>query len=176
MIDMTLAYVSIGSNINPEENTLAAISLLCEKVEVLRLSSVYRSKAESDSLQPDYLNCVAEIDTSIAPIELKHRILRPIEDELQRTRTADKFAPRTIDLDLILYGDCMVRSDDLTLPDSGICRRSFLAIPLSELVPDMILPGAEVCIRDIVQMHRFQLERLDAFSETLQLELGNRSR
>jgi 7,8-dihydro-6-hydroxymethylpterin-pyrophosphokinase len=83
-----------------------------------------------------------EIETDMTPRDLKFRLLRRIESELGRTRSSDKFSARTIDLDLILYDDLVTTDEDLTLPAPGILHRSFLAVPLHELAPGLVLPGS----------------------------------
>lgn len=168
---MTLAYLSVGSNINPEINVIAAIKMLSEKIIVLRISSVYRSEAETDPAQPHYYNCVVEIDTNFEPLDVKYRILRPIESTLKRERTSDKYAPRTIDLDLIIYGHLVLDSVDLTLPDPSIQTRPFLALPLYELAPHMILPPKGLSLSKIVKsLPNDRADRLDEFSARLQSE------
>lgn len=133
--------MSIGSNIRPRENVRAAIRSLAEQTEVVAVSPVYLSEPEGPSGQPFFLNCVVEIDTDLGPQELKTEVLRQIETGLGRQRTSDKYAPRTIDLDLILYDDLVLKTGDLTLPDPGIGQKAFLAVPLSDLSPGLKLPG-----------------------------------
>jgi 2-amino-4-hydroxy-6-hydroxymethyldihydropteridine diphosphokinase len=146
---MTRAFIGVGSNINPATNTEQAIRMLARETEVIGVSMVYLTEAEGRPGQPPYYNCVVEIDTDLPPAELKHRILRGIEAMLGRVRIEDKYAARTIDLDLILYDELAMASDDLTLPDPDIVRRPFLAVPLRELIPGSILPGSGLCIDDI---------------------------
>ena len=99
--------------------------------------------------QPPYYNCVVEIETEAPPAEIKYGILRNIENDLGRKRTADKYAPRTIDLDLIVYGDLTMDAEGIRLPDPDILERPFLAIPLFELAPDMVLAGYGIRISEI---------------------------
>lgn len=139
---MARAFIAIGSNINPAENVRAAIWSLARQTRLGGISMVYRTDAIGRPEQPPYYNCVVEIETDAPPLEVKHGILRRIEDDLGRKRTGDKYAPRTIDLDLILYGDLALDAQDLKLPDPEILERPFLAIPLFELAPDLVLPGS----------------------------------
>jgi dihydroneopterin aldolase/2-amino-4-hydroxy-6-hydroxymethyldihydropteridine diphosphokinase len=90
-----------------------------------------------------------EIETEAPPAEVKHGILRTIENNLGRKRTEDKYAPRTIDLDLIVYGDLTMDAEGIKLPDPEILERPFLAIPLFELAPDMVLAGYGLRIGEI---------------------------
>jgi 2-amino-4-hydroxy-6-hydroxymethyldihydropteridine diphosphokinase len=133
-------FVSLGSNIEPEENLRKAVELLGEMVEVLRISTVYRSAAWGRPEQEPFLNAVAEIATALPPAELRDR-LRAIEARLGRERSADKFAPRTLDIDLILYGGRQETQGELRLPDPEIAERPFLVVPLAELAPELRLPG-----------------------------------
>lgn len=137
------AFIAVGSNINPAENVLEAIDRLAEQTRVVAVSTVYRTEPLGRPEQPPYYNCVAEIETEIPPLALKQQVLRRIEADLGRERGEDKYAPRTIDLDLVVYDDLVVDTDDLTLPDPQILHRPFLAIPLRELAPRLTLPGLD---------------------------------
>ena len=146
---MTRAFIGIGSNIEPEKNVRAAIRSLAQQTRVTGISTVYCTGAFDRPEQPHYFNCVVEIETEAPPAEVKHGILRPIENSLGRKRSADKYAPRTIDLDLLIYGDLVMDEEDIRLPDSEILERPFLAIPLFELAPDLVLAGYNLRIGEI---------------------------
>ena len=135
--------MAVGSNINPAANVRAAIRALALHAPIVAISTVYRTEPEGRPGQPSFYNCVLEIRTEMRPQELKSQVLRRIEADLGRQRTADKYAPRTIDLDLILYGDLVLDTSGLVLPDPQIARRPFLAVPLSELAPGLKLPGSD---------------------------------
>jgi 2-amino-4-hydroxy-6-hydroxymethyldihydropteridine diphosphokinase len=141
-LNVARAFISIGSNIDPETNVRNAILRLAETALVKAISTVYRTEPVGPPGQPPFYNCVVEIETDLAPRELKFRLLRGIESELGRVRGSDKFEARTIDLDLILYGDLVMTSEDLTLPDPDILRRPFLAVALHKLAPGLVLPGS----------------------------------
>lgn len=145
---MVRAFISIGSNIDPETNVKNAIHRLRLTARVMAISTVYRTEPVGPPGQPWFYNCVVEIETDLAPRELKFRLLRRIEGELGRTRSSDKFAARTIDLDLILYDELVMTTPDLALPDPDIPERPFLAIPLYELAPGLILPGSGLRIQE----------------------------
>ncbi len=135
---MALAYLSIGSNIDPEKNVFEALkSLKSEGLEAV--STLYRTEPVGKAGQPRFLNCVARLNTGKGPAELKAALKR-IEDSLGRMRTGDKFGPRTIDLDLISYDGIESREPGLILPDPEIETRRFIAIPLYELAPSFTLP------------------------------------
>lgn len=134
------AFISVGSNIEPRDNIGKAISLLSQQVSVVSASTFYKSAPLTRSEQPHFLNGILEIATDASPIELKFDVLRPIELKLGRVRVADKDAPRTIDLDIVLFGDCIIDEEALTLPDPDLRERPFLAIPLLELAPHITMP------------------------------------
>jgi len=166
---MTVAFLSLGSNIEPEKNMLEAVRLLSHHVKLLKASTVYLTEPLQRKSQPAYYNCVLEIETNIEPSKLKFEVLRVIEEELGRKRTEDKYASRTIDIDIILYGNLVVSSKDLTLPDPDIRRRAFLAIPLSEIEPDLVLPIGNKPIRDIAdRFKKPKITELKSFTEALQ--------
>lgn len=149
---MARAFIAVGSNIDPAGNVRKAVGLLARQGRLTGISMVYRTAPLGRPEQPHYYNCVVEIETGMAPVELRQNLLRPIEDALGRIRTADKFAPRTIDLDLIVYGDLALDTEDIQLPDPQILTRPFLALPLFELAPDLVLAGLNISIREATAM------------------------
>jgi len=139
-----VAYVAVGSNVEPRTNIPAALRLLRRRVTVSAVSTFYRSAAVGPdgtprADQPDFLNGVFQVRTPLAARELKFDVLRPIERELGRLRTADKYAPRTIDLDVLLYGESVIDEPDLSIPSPDLSR-PFVAVPLLELAPETVLP------------------------------------
>ncbi|MGC8571035.1 MAG: 2-amino-4-hydroxy-6-hydroxymethyldihydropteridine diphosphokinase [Caldivirga sp.] len=142
-------YIAVGSNINPSGNVKEAIVKLRNEFGPLKVSTVYLTKPIPDN-QPPYYNCVVWVKTALSPIIIKET-LRSIEDELGRTRVGDKYAPRTIDLDLILYGNLIINGGGLRIPDPEISSRPFLTIPLFELNPDLVIPGLNKSIREIIK-------------------------
>jgi 2-amino-4-hydroxy-6-hydroxymethyldihydropteridine diphosphokinase len=143
------AFIAVGSNISPEENVRAALLALAGQEEIVAVSTIYRTKPEGRPDQPDFYNCVVEINTEKMPEALKYQVLRRIEAGLGRQRTSDKFAPRTIDLDLMLYDNLIFDTNRLVLPDPEISSRSFLAACLSELAPELTLPGTTSRIAEL---------------------------
>jgi 2-amino-4-hydroxy-6-hydroxymethyldihydropteridine diphosphokinase len=166
---MTVAFLSLGSNIEPEKSILEAVRLLSRRVKVLKASTVYLTEPLQGKLQPQYYNCVIKIETDIEPRKLKFDVLRDIEAELGRKRSKDKFASRTIDIDLILYGNLVVSTKDLIVPDPEIQERAFLAIPLCEIEPDLVLPVADKPIREVADGFKEpRIKELTVFTEVLQ--------
>lgn len=137
------AFIAVGSNINPETHIMAALDLLRKTVEVLASSSFYRTAPLKRRDQPMFHNGVWHIRTRRTPESLKFDLLRPVEEALGRHRSADRHAARPIDLDLILYGDLIIDLPGLRLPDPDILQRPFIAVPLLELSPDVIVPGTD---------------------------------
>jgi 2-amino-4-hydroxy-6-hydroxymethyldihydropteridine diphosphokinase len=137
---MSDAFVAVGSNINAEKNIPAALQQLQSRVCVIGTSAFYRTESVGGAGQPPYSNGVWRIGTAVPPRALKFDILREVESELGRLRTGKRSAARTIDLDLILYDDFIVNEPDLVLPDPLIRERSFIAVPLLELAPDLVFP------------------------------------
>ena len=115
-------FIAVGSNIEPEKNVRNAVKLLSRQFPIAGVSTFYRTPAEGRPEQPPFVNGVVEIETDLPADDLK-RQLRKIENVLGRKRTEDEFASRTIDLDIISPGEA---------------QRPFVAIPLHELVPDLI--------------------------------------
>ena len=143
-------FIGVGSNIEPEHNITDALAHLSKYVDVTGISSIYKTVPLLRENQDDYLNGVWQISTSIPPKELKFDVLRTIEKELYRNRESDKYAPRTIDLDILLYGDMVIQEGNLTIPDPDIYKRSFIAFPLSELNMGLIMPDTKKPLIDIL--------------------------
>lgn len=136
------AYISLGSNVGDRAgNLLLAIrGMMAEGLQVVRLSSIYETEAVETFAQPAFLNAVAELRGSMlpSPEELMTRLLR-IEHSLGRTRDVS-MAPRSIDLDLLLYGNETSATQFLTLPHPRFHRRRFVMVPMIELNPQLVHP------------------------------------
>jgi 2-amino-4-hydroxy-6-hydroxymethyldihydropteridine diphosphokinase len=129
---MHTATILLGSNINPEENINEAILRIMQECEWLQSSQIWETEAiGSDG--PDFLNTAIVIETPLLKNELKYNVLRKIEKELGREREGNKYAPRTIDLDIILFDDKVI--------DQDLWQRSFIASPISDIYPDLRQPG-----------------------------------
>jgi len=131
-----IAFVGVGSNIEPERNILAALETLVTMTTVTRCSTFYRTAALGRPDQPDFINGVWQIETAMTPVQVKQGVLEAIEGRLGRVRTGDKFESRTIDLDLLLYNDMVTHSDMLVLPH-GDLERPFMYVPARELLAQM---------------------------------------
>lgn len=152
--------VGLGSNIEPAAYLPRACRLLGERVEVLAVSAVYLSPAVGSPGSPPFWNAAARLATGLPPAALKREVLRPIEAALGRVRTADKSAPRTIDLDLVLYGSLVL--DDpaagLVLPHPDLLTHAYVALPAADLAPDLRHPLTGEPLRAIAERLRFGAE------------------
>lgn len=142
------AYISAGSNIEPQKNLLAAMEGLRARLRLKAVSTVYRTPAIGRPQDPDFMNCVFQVETAMPPRVVKFEILRPIEEALGRKWETDRYAPRTIDLDLIIYGDRVLGEPDLILPHPDLYRW-FVRVPLLELDSELVVPGTEYLLAHI---------------------------
>lgn len=133
------AFVSLGSNIEPERNLLLAAAHLAEIGRIEAVSAVYQTGAIGPRPAPHFLNAAVLIQTEL-PLEDIRARLRQIEAGLGRLRSLDRYAPRPIDLDLCLLGNRIVETPDLSVPDPDILTRPYLAVTLAELAPDFVHP------------------------------------
>jgi dihydroneopterin aldolase/2-amino-4-hydroxy-6-hydroxymethyldihydropteridine diphosphokinase len=127
MSDSHLAYLSLGSNIQPEVNLVRAIQLLKRNGDIEKISNVWESKSVGAE-GPNYLNVCVSYVTLLTPTALKKQVLLPIEGELGRKRTENKFAPRTMDIDIVIFDDDPC--------DDRYWDQAFVIIPLAEIYPD----------------------------------------
>jgi 2-amino-4-hydroxy-6-hydroxymethyldihydropteridine diphosphokinase len=128
------AFIAIGSNIDPLRYLPLAVGRLAELGRLVGVSRVYQNPALGPTPQPDYLNAAVLVETDLAPLDLRTQ-LRDIEARLGRVRNDDRYAPRTIDLDLCLYAHVVAETPELTLPSPEILCRAYLAVTLAELAP-----------------------------------------
>lgn len=134
-----LAYIGLGSNIEPEKNMIAAAARLKNAFKVWATSPVYESPAVGSTNQPNYLNAALLLETTLSPHELQ-AALTQLENEFGRVRTEDKYAARTLDLDLALYNDAVVTVDGHQVPDPTILTYAHLARPLADIAPGLMHP------------------------------------
>lgn len=155
------AYVGLGANLgDPQAQLTRALNALAQlpKCKLLRTSSFYRT-APVDAEGPDYLNAVVELQTCLSPIDLLMQ-LQAIENDAGRERPF-RNAPRTLDLDLLLYGEQVLSSPELELPHPRMHQRAFVLAPLSELLPERILIATGLSVRESSHLiHSQRIERL----------------
>jgi 2-amino-4-hydroxy-6-hydroxymethyldihydropteridine diphosphokinase len=136
-------YIGLGSNLdNPEHHVRMALDTLARlpNTTLLRHSSLYRSAPMGPKDQPNYINAVAALETTLSALDMMAE-LQAIERQHGRARGAVKWGPRTLDLDLLLYGNERIEETTLTVPHPGIAERSFVLHPLSEIAPAIDVPG-----------------------------------
>ena len=145
---MQTVYLGVGSNLEPETNVPAAVERLSAVITVTGVSTFYRTAPLGGRAQPDYWNGVVAGRTGQSPAALK-QALADLEGALGRQRTGDRYASRTLDLDLLLHGDLVIDRPGLHLPDPDLRVRPFLAWPLLELAPDLRLPDTGERLADV---------------------------
>ncbi|MCW8905626.1 MAG: 2-amino-4-hydroxy-6-hydroxymethyldihydropteridine diphosphokinase [Sedimenticola sp.] len=137
-----IAYIGLGSNLSdPVRQVRQALETLSTLPEVtlLKKSGLYRSSPMGPVGQPDYVNGVVQLETRLAPFPLLD-LLQAIEQQQGRVRN-ERWGPRTLDLDLLLYGDLKMEGERLTIPHPGMAQRAFVLYPLQEIAPDLVIPG-----------------------------------
>lgn len=144
---MTLSYVGLGSNLGDRlQNLKQALYLMTERgVTVQKISSFYETTPVGGPEQSDFLNAVCAADTQLSAREL-FSTLKLIEQEIGRPPAGpsdERWGPRIIDLDILLFGNEMLNDDDLTVPHPELTKRNFAMIPLLEIAPDIELPSGE---------------------------------
>lgn len=153
---MNQVFLLLGSNINKEINVPLAVGMVNEHVGIVRLSSVYETMPIGLKDQPNFFNLAILIETELSPSQIKQQLIDRIEQALNRERQADKNAPRTIDLDIILYGDAVLDYEGgdgriRQIPDPELLRFVHIAIPIAELAPDMVHPVTGQTMADLAQ-------------------------
>jgi 2-amino-4-hydroxy-6-hydroxymethyldihydropteridine diphosphokinase len=140
---MIRVYLGLGANLDaPLQQLQQAVNALMQlpHSQLAAVSSFYGSKPMGPQDQPDYVNAVAALDTHLAPEALLDELQR-IELEQGRQRKDERWGPRTLDLDILLYGDQRISTTRLTVPHYGLHQREFVVYPLLELAPDLEIPG-----------------------------------
>ena len=139
----TVAYIGLGSNLNdPLRHVCLALRALRKLPHstLLGHSSLYRSNPLGPVEQPDYINAVAALETRLRPRQLLASLQR-LEQQQGRGGGAGRWGPRILDLDILLYGDLELYEPGLIIPHPGLSQRNFVLYPLSEIRPDLVIPG-----------------------------------
>ena len=158
---MIVAYVGIGSNLDqPADQVRRALQELgtIRDTQLRAQSSLYRSAPVGHAAQPDFVNAVAALETGLAADELLVE-LKAIEKRHGRERSF-KDAPRTLDLDLLLFGNATLRSADLILPHPRMHERAFVLEPLLEIAPDAAIPGHGAARERLAQCAGQRVQRM----------------
>jgi len=160
--DRTTAFVGLGSNLEePVRQIELAIELLkaIPDTELVSRSSLYRSAPFGTIAQPDFVNAVAKLVTVLDAYSLLQS-LQEIEHSQGRVR-GERWGPRVLDLDLLVYGGARIDQPTLTVPHPGIAERNFVLLPLQEIAPDLVIPGLG-CVSDIaVNRSEPRISRID---------------
>ncbi len=142
---MIRVYIALGSNLaKPLDQVNCALEALAHlpRTRLVQTSSLYRSKPLGPQDQPDFLNAVVALDTQLPAHELLDGT-QSIELNQGRVRKAERWGPRTLDLDMLLYGNEVITTDRLTVPHYDMKNREFMLYPLAEIAPDLVFPDGE---------------------------------
>lgn len=157
------AYIGLGSNLdNPVEQINSSLAAMGAHpgIRIQRVSSFYRNPPMGPQDQPDYINGVAEISVDLSAEELLD-VLIEIENDHGRVRKGDRWGPRVLDLDILLFGEEYIETGRLIVPHPGIAKRSFVLQPLAEIAPDLVIPGLGAVENLLKKADTFWLEPLD---------------
>ena len=150
------AYLLLGSNIEPVNNLRDTVLQLARFGRVRAISAVWESPPAGFAAQPRYLNAAVLLETGLSANELRDTAIASIEAALGRVRTSNKNAPRTIDIDIMLFNRDVLDVGHRHIPDSEVRERPFAAIPLAEIAPEYLHPETGETLREIA--HRFDPE------------------
>ncbi len=142
---MIRVYIALGSNLaKPVDQVNCALEALAHmpRTQLVVCSAFYRSKPLGPQNQPDFLNAVVALDTELPPEELLD-CTQAIEQNQGRVRKLERWGPRTLDLDLLLYGDRVINTERLTVPHYDMKNREFMLYPLAEIAPEVVFPDGE---------------------------------
>ncbi len=156
------AYIGLGSNQqDPEKQVSSALLALHEMqdMNLLKSSSLYESRPMGPPDQPNFVNAVAKISTELYPVELL-AALQYVEQQHRRVRSMQRWGPRTLDLDILLYGDLEMSTEELRIPHPGISKREFVLIPLQEIEGNLIIPGQGSLHELIERLPQYQLTKI----------------
>ena len=165
MNTQAIAFVGLGGNVGDAAPILGEAIVSLDRVpetRVLRVSGLYRTPAWGVTNQPDFLNAVAMIETALAPLALLDNLLR-IERDAGRDRLAgavDRWGPRTLDLDLLLYGDEVIDMPGLKVPHPHLHERAFALVPLIEIAPEIRIPGHGAAADALASMETGDIQAL----------------
>lgn len=163
----TIAFVGLGSNLGDSAEVLRAAARaldIAPQTRLLRLSSLYRTPAWGVTEQPDFVNAVAMLETGLSAQHLLAAMFA-IEREAGRARRADgsdRWGPRTLDLDLLLYGEAVIDEPGLHVPHPHLHERAFALVPLLEIAPDLVIPRCGPAREALQRIDAGAIRRLDA--------------
>jgi 2-amino-4-hydroxy-6-hydroxymethyldihydropteridine diphosphokinase len=148
-LDTQTVYLGLGSNLgNRQKNLDLALDLLSQRMQIKKISSVYETDPVGNTDQPLFLNLVCQVNTMLAPQELL-TLVKGIELKLGRM-PGKVNAPRTIDIDILLYGNKTMKSRKLTVPHPRLTERAFVLVPLAEIAPEAVEPVSGKTVRALL--------------------------
>jgi 2-amino-4-hydroxy-6-hydroxymethyldihydropteridine diphosphokinase len=168
-----IAYIGLGSNMDDPQGQIhtALVNIQSqEQISIQSCSHLYASAPMGPQNQADYINGIIKITTSLTPIELLD-ILQDIEKQHGRKRVGERWGPRTLDLDIIIFNNLSMDNDRLTLPHYGMAQREFVMVPLFEIEPDMIMQDGKSIASWVSKCSFTQLRRLPDKIDLVELTL-----
>ena len=144
------ALIELGSNLQPEVHLPLAVAALARLGRIEAVSEAYQTEPFGPPGQPTFVNAAVRLLTELGPVDLRQE-LQAIEYALGRRRSTDRYAPRPIDLDLCLYGQQLLTTDDLELPDPDILVRPYLAHTLAQVAPELRHPGTGQSLSELAE-------------------------
>ncbi len=166
--EQTTVYLGFGSNMgNRQDNVNKAMAFLSQRLRIGKVSSLYDTEPVDTGVQPRFLNLVCEVFTRLAPEELL-TLVQGIEQKLGRAANTHNQS-RPIDIDILLYGDQVIKSPKLTIPHPRMIKRAFVLVPLAEITPELTHPVAKKTIAELTKA-------VTGKQDVLKLEKANREK
>lgn len=148
---MSTVYLGLGSNLKErEKNLIKALSLVGQRTQLIKASSIYETEPAGLEEQPLFLNMVCQICTNLKPVELLHYV-KQVEVQLGR-KASFRNAPRIIDIDILIYDNIITKEPDLIIPHPRLVERAFVLIPLAEIAPHLNHPKLDKSIIELVNI------------------------